>query len=155
MKRIMVVLASLLSLFGCGFGSHVTSDDTIVKFSYSRDGGMRYDAGYGYKVERTSDGKAHFIFDERLPQKKREYTIDDLSVFDSLQKIILKHKMYRYSGYYHPRAKILDGKTWYFDVEYASGKEIDAHGYMHGPRGYHDAFDEVKTFVKRCAALEQ
>lgn len=138
----MVVLACLLSLFGCRPGSRVTADDTIVKFSYKRDGGMRYDAGFSYMVKRTDDGKAHFIFDERLP-KEKEFTIDDLSVFDSLQKIILKHKMYRYSGFYHPMAKIKDGKTWYLTVDYASGKSIEAHGYMHGPRGYHEAFDEV------------
>jgi len=141
MKR-MIALGIIASLFGCISGSRVTSDDTIVSFSYSKDGGMRYDAGFSYSVNKTGDGKAHFVFDKNLPGEK-EFTIDDLSVFDSLQKIILKHRMYRYSGYYRPRARIMDGKTWYFDVEFASGKTIDAHGYMRGPRGYGKAFDEV------------
>ena len=150
--KIMVVLACLFSLFGCKPGSRVSADDSIVKFSYSRDGGMRYDDGYGYSVKRTDDGKAHFLFDKHLPNEK-EFTIDDLSVFDSLQKIILKHRMYRYSGFYKRRVKIHDGKTWYFSVEYASGKTIDAHGYMHGPRGYGEAFDEVKACLDKWKNL--
>lgn len=132
------------SIFGCNNpGAKVDPNDTITYFSYSKGGGMRRFDGFKYLVEATKDGRAHFRFNEDYPDEK-DFTIDDCSVFDSLQQIVLKHKMYKYDGHYKPDFDILDGQSWSFYVKYASGATISAGGYMAGPNGYGDAFQEVR-----------
>ena len=143
MMKIMIVLASLLSLFGCGSPWKGFENDTIKSFSLSEGGGMNRFSGFGYYIKETKDGKVLFRFDEGLPSEK-EFILDDHSVFDSLQQIIAKHKMYTYHGHYQPPFDITDGTSWSLDVRYASGNEIDAGGYMHGPKGYGDAFREIR-----------
>lgn len=137
-------MAGLLSFFGCSSSGNapVNENDTITHFSLSEGGGMDRFAGFGYLVEETKDGKVHFIFNEGHPDEK-ELTIDDHSVFDSLQAIILKHKMYKYKGHYQPKFDVLDGTSWHLYVMYSSGKDISAGGYMAGPDGYWVAFNEI------------
>ena len=140
--RLMIVLASMLSLFGCGSLRHNLENDTITYFSLREGGGMNRFSGFGYEIKETKDGKVHFHFDEGLPNEK-EFTLDDHSVFDSLQQIILKHKIYKYHGHYRPPFDVTDGYSWSLDVDYASGHNINAGGYMHGPKGYRDAFQDI------------
>ena len=83
MTKLMVIL-SLLPLFGCGSPWKGFENDTITSFSLSEGGGMNRFSGFGYSVNETKDGRVHFLFDEGLPGEK-EFTIDDHSVFDSLQ----------------------------------------------------------------------
>lgn len=109
-------------------------------------------SGFGYLVEETKDGKVHFLFNEGFPDEK-ELFIDDHSVFDSLQAIILKHKIYKYHGHYQPRFDITDGTSWSLSVDYASGKEISAGGYMAGPDGYWVAFNEIIRCLDQWKAL--
>lgn len=135
-------MASLLSFFGCHSAWKGFENDTITSFSLSEGGGMNPFSGFGYYVKETKDGKVYFHFDEGLPTEK-DFTIDDHSVFDSLQAIIAKHKMYTYHGHYQPPFDITDGKSWSLDVRYKSGHSIDAGGYMDGPSGYRDAFRDI------------
>lgn len=146
--RYMVILGIIASLFGCSTskGAHFTENDTIVYFYYSKSGGMRAHSGFSYLIKETDEGRVQFLFDERLP-KEKVFTIDDHAVFDSLQKIVLKHQMYKYSGNYQPTMQVTDGYSWDFRVKYASGKEISARGYMSGPNGYGDAFKEVREYL--------
>lgn len=150
MIKLFFLMGILSSLFGCK--SNINPDDTITYFSLSEGGGMRLFDGYSYLVEETKDGKVHFLFNEGFPDEK-EFTIDDHSVFDSLQQIVLKHKMYKYSGRYKPSVRIHDGKSWNFKVKYASGKDISANGYMAGPRGYREAFREIIGCLDRWKAM--
>ncbi len=144
MVKTMVLMAGLLSLFGCFSpgNSPVNENDTITHFSLSEGGGMNRFSGFSYIVEETKEGKVHFIFNEGYPDEK-ELTIDDHAVFDSLQAIILKNKMFKYKGHYQPKFDITDGTSWHLYVTYASGKDISAGGYMAGPDGYREAFSEI------------
>ena len=143
MLKTMVLMASLLSLFGCSSGNTpVNENDTITHFSLSEGGGMNRFSGYSYIVEETKEGKVHFIFDEGYPDEK-ELMIDDHAVFDSLQTIILKYKMYKYKSNYQPKFDVLDGTSWHLYVTYASGKDISAGGSMAGPDGYRAAISEI------------
>ncbi|MBR4390708.1 MAG: hypothetical protein IKT08_01210 [Bacteroidales bacterium] len=142
MMKAMVVLACLLSLFGCQSSGHGPENDTIISFSLSEGGGMNRFSGFGYYVKETEDGRVLFRFDEGLPGEK-EFVIDDHSVFDSLQQIVMKHKVYKYHGHYQPPFDVLDGTSWHLNVDYASGYNISAGGYMHGPQGYGAAFSEI------------
>lgn len=141
MMKLFVLMGIISSIFGCNTPK-VDPNDTITYFSYYKGGGMRQFDGYRYLVEKTKDGRAHFLFNKDYPDEK-EFTIDDLSVFDSLQQIVLKHEMYKYSGNYQPDMMIHDGQSWDFYVKYASGTSIRAGGYMAGPDGYGKAFAEV------------
>ena len=132
----------MLSLFGCGPLKNKFENDTIISFSLSEGGGMNRFSGFSYNVKETKDGKVYFCFDEGLPDEK-DCTIDDHSVFDSLQKIVMKHKMYKYHGHYQPPFDITDGYSWHLYVDYASGQSISAGGYMYGPDGYRDAFQDI------------
>ena len=69
-------------------------------------------SGFGYIVEETKDGKVRFLFDEGHPEEK-ELVVDDHSVFDSLQAIIMKHKMYNYDGNYQPEFDVYAGLDFY------------------------------------------
>jgi hypothetical protein len=140
--KTMIVLASLLSLIGCRSFGHEFENDTITSFSLSEGGGMNRFSGFGYYVHETKDGRVHFLFDEGLPGEK-EFTIDDHSVFDSLQQIVLKYKMYNYRDYYQPPFDVTDGTSWHLSVHYSSGKSISSGGYMYGPKDYGAAFQEI------------
>ena len=83
----LMVLFSLLSMFGCQSPWKGFENDTITSFSLSEGGGMDRFSGFGYSVRETKDGKVHFLFDEGLPGEK-EFTLDDHSVFDSLQQLV-------------------------------------------------------------------
>ena len=140
----MIVLAGLLSLFGCASPKHSpkpSENDTITYFSLSEGGGMNRFSGYAYQVETTDEGKVHFLFNEGYPDEK-ELTIDDHSVFDSLNAIVLKHKVYKYEGRYQPKFDVLDGTSWGLYVVYASGNTISTGGYMAGPPGYGAAISD-------------
>ena len=100
--------------------------------------------GFKYCVEETKDGRVHFLFNEEYPNEM-DFTIDDHSVFDSLQQVILKHNMDKYSGQYKPMMQVLDGQSWSLYVKYASGASISAGGYEAGPDGYWAAFDDIRA----------
>ena len=141
----MVIIASLLSLFGCqspGNEGNEFENDTIVSFSLSEGGGMNPFGGFGYSITETKDGRVHFLFNEGHPDEK-EFYLDDHSVFDSLQQIIMKHKMYTYQGNYDPPIEVTDGASWSLHVRYKSKKSISAGGYMAGPEGYREAFSDI------------
>lgn len=150
--KLMIIIASLLSLLGCRSPWKGFENDTITSFSFSEGGGMNRFSGFGYYIKETRDGKVYFRFDEGLPGEK-EFTLDDHSVFDSLQQIIAKHKMYTYHGHYSPPFDITDGKSWSLDVNYKSGNSIDAGGYMHGPKGYGEAFREIRQCLDHWKEL--
>ena len=159
--KLMLLIGIIASLAGCSQKKSVVEpgslikapvNDTITFFSLSEGGGMARFSGFGYLVEETKDGKVHFLFDEGFPNEK-EFTIDDHSVFDSLQSIILKHKMYYYSGHYQPEFDITDGHSWSLSVRYASKKSIHAGGYMAGPEGYGRAFREIGECLDRWKEL--
>lgn len=150
--KIMIVLASLLPLLSCQSPWKGFENDTITYFSLSEGGGMNRLSGFGYYIKETKDGKVYFHFNEGFPDEK-EFTIDDHSVFDSLQQIIAKHKMYTYHGYYQPPFDITDGSSWSLYVKYKSGNTIDAGGYMHGPQGYGEAFREIRQCLDHWKEL--
>lgn len=147
MAKVMMILGILTSLFGCSTPEKTPADflenDTITYFSLSEGGGMNRFSGFAYQIKETEDGKVHFLFDEGYPDEK-EFTLDDYSVFDSLQSIVLKYKMYNYSGHYQPEFEIFDGTSWSLYVKYASKESISAGGYMAGPDGYWAAFREIR-----------
>lgn len=151
MTKLMVLL-SLLSMFGCQSPWKGFENDTITSFSLSEGGGMNRFSGFGYSVNKTKDGRVHFLFDEGLPGEK-EFTIDDHSVFDSLQQLVSKHKLYRYRDYYQPPFDVTDGTSWHLNVYYASGKSISSGGYMYGPNGYRDAFHDIIQCLNRWKEL--
>ena len=151
----MIVLAGLLSLFGCASpmsSSKPTENDTITYFSLSEGGGMNRFSGYAYSVELTKEGKVHFLFNEGYPDEK-ELTIDDRSVFDSLQAIVMKHKIYKYDSHYRPIFDVLDGTSWHIYVSYASRESISTGGYMAGPDGYRAAIHEFINCLDQWKAL--
>lgn len=154
MNNRLIIITALFSLFGCSMNGQnaINEDDNIVAFSFGSGGGMDRFGGFDYDITLTPDQKVHFQIDQRRPQEK-EFTIDDRSVFDSLQQVIMKHKMYKYSGNYKPRTQVLDGKSWHFNVLYESGKSIDASGYMAGPDGYHEAFEELHSCLAKWKAM--
>ena len=51
--------------------------------------------------------------------------------------------MYRYKGNYQPPFHITDGESWSLYVKYASRETISAGGYMAGPDGYREAFNDI------------
>lgn len=152
MVKIMIVLASILSLFGCQSPANGHQNDTITYFSLTKGGGMNRFSGYRYSVKETQEGLVRFRFDEGYPDEK-EFTIDDHSVFDSLLRIVNKYKMYNYHGFYKPEFDILDGHSWHLDITYASGKTVGAHGYMAGPAGYGDAFYEIRQCLDQWKTI--
>ena len=151
MFKLLLVMGILSNVFGCGASTRIDSTDRMTYFSLRQADGMARFSGYNYLVEETKDGKVHFLFDEAYPREK-EFDSDDHSVFDSLQAIVMKYKMYGYSGDYQPPVFITDGGSWHLYVKYESGKSISASGYMHGPSGYRAAFKEVRECLDRWKA---
>ncbi len=144
--KFLIIMGLLSSLFGCasntGSNGHGDGNDSIVHFYLSKGGGMNPFAGFKYDICETKDGKVHFLFNEGFPDEK-EFTLDDHTVFDSLQQLVVKHKMHRYKDYYRPKYEVMDGTSWSLDVTYASGKGINSGGYMEGPDGYREAFQDI------------
>ena len=142
----MMILLSILSLFGCRSQQPPKSDpqqgDSIVYFTLSKSGGMRPFGGYKYKVHETKDGQVHFLFNEEYPDEK-EFYVDDHSVFDTLGAIVKKYRMDRYRSKYEPEARVFYGYSWNLYVKYASGKTISSGGYMAGPDNWGEAREEL------------
>ena len=159
--KLMLLIGIIASLAGCtskkgtvepGTSIKAPVNDTINYFSLTRGGGMARFSGYRYEVKETKDGRVHFLFNEGYPDEK-EFTVDDHSVFDTLQRIVLKYKMYNYSGYYKPEFDVLDGESWGLDIDYVSGRRVDASGYMAGPDNAWTAFSEVRKYLDQWKAL--
>lgn len=140
--KLMILLGLFTSLFGCQSPEKEWKNDTITYFSLSEGGGMNRFEGFSYVVETTEDNKVRFLFDERFPDEK-ELIVDDRSVFDSLQEIVLRYKMYNYEDYYQPPFDVMDGTSWSMYIVYASGKSVHSGGYMAGPEGYGGAMSEI------------
>ena len=148
----MIVIASLLSLFGCPSAWKGIENDTITSFSLSEGGGMNRLSGFNYDIRENKDGTVHFAFNKGFPDEK-VFDLDDHSVFDSLQQIVMKHKMYNYHDHYRPPFDVTDGKSWSLSVHYKSGNSISAGGYMAGPDGYRDAFRDIDRCLEHWKNL--
>ena len=145
MMKIMIVLAGLVSLFGCGTHGHpsrIPDGDTIVSFSLSQSESMVRFSGYKYEVRATKEGRVYFRFNEDYPDEK-DFYLDDHSVFDTLDAIVRKYHMDQYEFDYQPPVQVFDGYSWDLYVKYASGVIIRSGGYMAGPDNWHEARAEL------------
>lgn len=144
----MVLVASILSLFGCGSKDPgIPEGDTIVYFSYRRGGGMARFSGFRYEIKANKDGKVHFLFNEGYPDES-EYELEDHSVFDSLDKVVRTYEMWNYQPNYQPPMQIFDGESWDLYIKYASGATIQSGGYMAGPDNWGDASSALYKCLK-------
>ncbi len=145
--KLMIILGLISALFGCSSSEKPENNDTIVHFSLSEGGGMNRLQGFNYTVDQNADGTVSLCFNEGFPDE-RKMTIDDRAVFDGLQQVVMKYKMYRYRDHYRPMMDVTDGMSWDLYVRYASGKSISSGGYMAGPDDYRKAFAEIDSVLK-------
>ena len=143
MKRLSILLMSMISLFSCNAQN---GDKSMTRFEYGWSNGMVYQSGHSYDVSRLDHGLVRIVLDSQLPEERTIVT-SYTTIFDELQSIVDKYRMKRYKGSYRPMFDIRDGDSWNFSLSYGE-KVFSSSGYMAGPKNHGKAFGEIEDYFK-------
>ena len=148
-----LLLMSLLSLFGCGHNAPAplpgTNDGRTLKYiHFSGTHGYHAYSNIGYKAERMDDGKTRVTV-EVGDDRDRVFEAEG-SLMDSLEALVRKYRMHRYSGHYQPKMEILDGDSWSMEIMFMDGSYSSCGGYMAYPPGKGaEAIGKVEGMLSR------
>ena len=151
----ILLLMSLLSLFGCGHrpapapvSGPSDTERRLVKLEYGGTHGYHAYSNIDYTAERTDDGKTCITL--VVGNDRDRVFVEEGTVMDSLETIVLKYKMYKYDGSYTPKFDILDGDTWHFYLTFSDGKHSSCSGYEAYPPGKGaEAIGTIEGFLSR------
>lgn len=138
----------------CSFASCISQNPKDMKterltyFSYNHHNTMAWHSGEKYNVSTEKDGRVHIVIDEGFPEEK-DFYIDDTTIFDELDSIIMAFKMHKWKDDYKPRMEIFDGDSWSLYFKYGSDKSKSSGGYMAWPNNYHEARNAISTYFQK------
>ena len=99
----ILLLMSILSLFGCGHrpapapvSGPSDTERRLVKLEYGGTHGYHAYSNIDYTAERTDDGKTCITL--VVGDDRDRVFVEEGTVMDSLETIVLKYKMYKYDG---------------------------------------------------------
>ncbi len=144
----------LLLMLMCSFASCISQNPKDMKterltyFSYNHHNTMAWHSGEKYNVSTEKDGRVHIVIDEGFPEEK-DFYIDDTTIFDELDSIIMAFKMHKWKDDYKPRMEIFDGDSWSLYFKYGSDKSKSSGGYMAWPNNYHEARNAISTYFQK------
>ncbi|MDD2293896.1 MAG: hypothetical protein PHD07_06795 [Bacteroidales bacterium] len=147
----MMTLLSAFLLLSCSKNKNTQRQaDSILSLSYSDQGMEAY--GHSYFVERCSDG-ATIIIGEGTPDEMVFKT--DTGIFNDLQVVIDKYRMYKYKKRYKQHLSVMDGNSWSFNVRYSNAElEINTRGENAWPKDGSIAFSEIVECFEKAVRKE-
>ncbi len=113
---------------------------TVLNYSES---GMRHRFEYNYK--QTEDGTCTLSRKEGWRDSESVTHQVDPSVGEELWKLVKKYNMLAYKSSYRPSERVLDGKMWHLDAEFAKGEHLYTGGENEWPSG--DGIDELEKYL--------
>ena len=155
----LILLMSLLSIFGCGGTNPTQTQDPandgpvrLDSFYYTATHGYRGFTNRGYHADRLKDGSVRITVE--LGDDRDRISTADASFMDSLEAIVREFRMDKYKENYKPRFDVKDGDSWSFRLKYSDGKTINSGGYFELPPNGHEAFEKVEKFFAPCINIE-
>ena len=134
----LLLTMSLLSLFGCGHNQPAPQprpdkgERHLVSIEYGGTHGYHAYSNIDYKAERLKDGSTRITV--IVGNDRDRVFIEDGSVMDSLESIVLSYKMYKYDRQYTPKFDILDGDSWHLYLHFTE-ENTSCGGYEAYPPG--------------------
>ena len=126
------LIGGLISLMGCT-PRKVMPEAELVSVELTRSGTM---AGYQYKGHAEADSTGGFVLQAMKeyygPLYEKRIGKEEMAKF---RQIIMEEKMYKYKDSYTPMMRVLDGRSWHFEANFADGTRIYSHGENASPRG--------------------
>ena len=122
-KKYLVTLLSAFTIFSCK-SNEIPRAASMQSFLYKENGMERY--GKSFYVKRNND-YAIVILDKDTPFEKNFKS--DSTIFNDLQAIITKYRVYDYKKEYRSKVEISDGISWSIIISYDNNKwSISSHG---------------------------
>ena len=157
MKRMITFLIIMLIMSIIKGNAAANHEGPVTALNYS-ESGMRHRFEYAYK--QAEDGTCTLSRKEGWGDKEGTVHKVSPSVGEDLWKIIKKHNMLAYKSSYSPSERILDGKMWRLDAEFAKGEHLYTGGENAWPSGnglkaLEEYLDNLwKTFPQKVALME-
>lgn len=141
MKKQLFLLAGLLAMaVSCVSPKHNNNKEMntehLTYFSFDHHNAMA-ESGEKYTVSTLEDGRVHVVVGNGFYDKK-EFDLDDNTIFEELLTIVKAYKMDKYKRDYQPLMDIYDGDSWSLYYKYDSGRNVSSGGYMAWPDKYHE-----------------
>lgn len=157
MKKMLTFL--IIMLIMNIFRAHAAQnhEGPVTNLNYS-ESGMRYRFEYTYK--QAEDGTCTLSRKEGWGDKEGPAHQIPSSVGEDLWKIVKKHGMLAYKSSYTPSGRILDGKMWHLDAQFAKGDYLYTGGENAWPSGdgleaLREYLDNLwKTFPQKVSLME-
>ena len=123
------------------------NSEHLTYFSFDHHNSMAL-SGEKYNVSITQDGKVHLVINEGLPDKK-EFFLDDTTIFDDLQVIVKTYKMDQYETDYKPEIEVYDGDSWTLYYRYDTKRSVSSGGYMAWPDNYREMRQALSKYFQK------
>lgn len=130
----ILLLMSLLSLFGCGHNGPAPAPGTPLKsLRYSGTHGYHAYSNIGFRAQRQDDGTTRIALE--VGNDRDRVFFYGPEVMDHLDSLVAAYKMYKFNGHYEPKFEVLDGDSWSLELDFADGTWTSCGGYMAYPPG--------------------
>lgn len=126
----LLLAMSLFSFLGCGRPAPAS----LQSIYFSATHGYHAHSNIGYRAERLENGNTLVTV---LVGNDRDRIFEaEGSVMDSLEAVVRKYRMDRFTGHYEPKFEILDGDSWSMELVFTDGNITSCGGYMaYPPKG--------------------
>lgn len=130
----ILLLMSLLSLFGCGQNEPAPGPGVPLKsIRYSGTRGYHAHSNVGFRAQRQDDGTTRVALE--VGNDRDRVFLYGPEVMDHIDSLVAEYKMYKFKGHYDPKFEILDGDSWSLSLDFADGTWSSCGGYMAYPPG--------------------
>lgn len=119
----------------------------INYFEYYMNSGMMMYADERYILKKESNSYRITI----KPMNEQEsISFDGNKEFvKELESILKKHKVENWNGFHQTAKDVLDGSSFFLEIEMEDNNQISASGYMKWPKGYGETIKEIKELFKK------
>lgn len=156
MKHQLLLTALVAFAVSCVSPKHNNKEmntERLTYFSFDHHNSMAQN-GEKYNISTTNEGKIHIIIDEGLPGKK-EFYLDDTSIFDDLLVFVKTYKMDKYEAVYKPEIEAYDGDSWSLYYRYDTKRSVSSGGYMAWPDNYREMRQALSKYFQKWREAPQ
>ncbi len=157
----MSALGILFSLFGCkgkpddglvgtkGLGDKASANESgMILFDYSYNGSIGGDS-YSFKVKQQKDDSILLTYYAMEYDSYGEMSMPmDASIFEELEALYRKHRVYRWEDFSLSDTNVLDGSGFSLSIAFQDGKHMSAQGSNAFPEGYADFVQELRALMR-------
>lgn len=158
MKKIFLIASLIMSIFvlSCTAASDKNpKGKQLTCYSYSHHGTVAQPFE-DIEVRKADSCCTACVFtsgDDDFTYKT--YAVGE-DLLDSIQNVIINHKMYKYKDHYEPIFEVLDGDSWHYEAVYSDRTILSSGGHCAGPKddGTTVINNIIKNYVKKCEVIK-